>query len=278
MASFAGNIGFKISCQLQSRVYSIPWAIWRKNQITCLKSRNYNSSVPVKYIPKTSSKVKTYSYHNLLERGTNAELGCCEQMEEVEEDVEEMAIHQAGISCEQDLLQIDKYPSVIEELAIKLLAARALTTVELRKKLHGKRFSSDDVEAVINKFKSKGLINDRLYAESFSRSRWSSSSWGPRRIKLALSKKGVSQGDAEKAIELVFKEEDNDVEDQKSSIGLSKHSINHLYVQASKQWDRGHDVPKDTRKSRIIRWLQYRGFDWGVINLILRKLEKQDPH
>lgn len=30
---------------------------------------------------------------------------------------------------------------------------------------------------------SRGLINDGLYAEMFSRSRWSSSSWGPRRIK-----------------------------------------------------------------------------------------------
>lgn len=92
----------------------------------------------------------------------------------------------------------------------------------------------------------------------------------------ALSKKGVSQADAEKAVELVFKEEDSDV-DQKSIIGLSKHSINHLYVQASKQWVRGHDVPEETRKSRIIRWLQYRGFDWDVINLMLKKLEKQDP-
>lgn len=92
----------------------------------------------------------------------------------------------------------------------------------------------------------------------------------------ALTKKGVSQADAEKAVELVFKEEDSDV-DEKSNIGLSKHSINHLYVQASRQWFRSLDVPKETRKSRVIRWLQYRGFDWDVIKLILKKLEKQDP-
>lgn len=29
----------------------------------------------------------------------------------------------------------------------------------------------------------RGLINDGLYAEAFSRSRWSSSTWGPRKIK-----------------------------------------------------------------------------------------------
>ncbi|KAK4275274.1 hypothetical protein QN277_018388 [Acacia crassicarpa] len=313
MASFAGKIGFKISPQLHCRVYSIPWVIW-KNQVTCLKSRHHSSSAPVRYTPKTSSKVKLsetstqvknleksnyFSRADASESEINGEesdrgkfsqrevsqiqndllfgeMGQgCKQMEEVDEVAEKLPIHQASKSCEQDLLQVNKC-TVVEESAIKLLAVRALTTVELRKKLLGKRFSSDAVEAVINKFLSKGLINDKLYAESFSRSRWSSSTWGPRRIKQALSKKGVSQADAEKAVELVFKEEDTD-EDQKSIFGLSKHSIDHLYDQASKQWNRSHDVPKETRKSRVIRWLQYRGFDWDAIKFILQKLEKQAP-
>ena len=93
----------------------------------------------------------------------------------------------------------------------------------------------------------------------------------------ALFKKGVSQADAEKAVEVVFK--DNDcAEDHKSVIGLSKHSLDHLYTQVSKQWFRGQNVPKETRKSRIVRWLQYRGFDWNVINFILKKLEGQDQN
>lgn len=50
-------------------------------------------------------------------------------MEEVEEAVEELTIHQAGDYCEQDLLQLDKYTttSVVEESAIKLLAARLVS-------------------------------------------------------------------------------------------------------------------------------------------------------
>lgn len=93
----------------------------------------------------------------------------------------------------------------------------------------------------------------------------------------ALFKKGVSQADAEKAIEVVFK--DNDcAEDQKSVIGLSKHSMDHLYAQASKQWFRGQNVSKETRKSRIVRWLQYRGFDWNVISYILKRLDRQEQN
>ena len=91
----------------------------------------------------------------------------------------------------------------------------------------------------------------------------------------ALFKKGVSQADAEKAVELVFKESTSDGDD-KLSISLSKHRMDQLYFQASKQWLRCQNVPKETRKSRIVRWLQYRGFDWDVINFILRKLDRQD--
>uniref|UniRef100_F6I584 Regulatory protein RecX n=1 Tax=Vitis vinifera TaxID=29760 RepID=F6I584_VITVI len=124
---------------------------------------------------------------------------------------------------------------------------------------------------------ARGLINDALYAETFSRSRWSSSSWGPRRIKQALFKKGVSEADAEKAVKLVFKD-DGSGGDQESRHGLSNLAMDHLFVQASKQWLRGHDVPRETRKSRIIRWLQYRGFTWAVVSFILKKLESQYPH
>ncbi|KAK6149444.1 hypothetical protein DH2020_016969 [Rehmannia glutinosa] len=163
----------------------------------------------------------------------------------------------------------------VEKLAIELLAARAFIALELKKKLQGKRLPLDIVDAVITDFQSRGLINDFLYAETYSRSRWSSSSWGPRRIRQALFKKGISKVDAEKAIKLVFKDEDDG--DQDSGIAMSKLSIDQLYVQASKQWQRSRGAPQETRKSRLVRWLQYRGFNWSVINYVLKKLESQNP-
>lgn len=86
-------------------------------------------------------------------------------------------------------------------------------------------------------------------------------------------KKGVSEVDAENAVKLVF--QDGESADQESSLGLSKLSMDHLYIQSSKQWLRGRDLPKETRKLRTIKWLQYRGFNWGVITTILKKLESQ---
>ncbi|KAK2979715.1 hypothetical protein RJ640_004904 [Escallonia rubra] len=190
-----------------------------------------------------------------------------EFMEEPEEDVYELQIHQKDVgSTKQEA----------EKMAVELLAKRAYTAVELKKKLLGKRCDQNIVDAVIADFQSRGLINDCLYAETYSRSRWSSSSWGPRRIKQSLYKKGVTKVDSEKAIKLVFQDGESGGE-QELRLGLSKLSMDHLLVQASKQWQRGRDVPSDKRKSRIIRWLQYRGFDWPVVSFVLKKLESQNP-
>ncbi|KAI3937629.1 hypothetical protein MKW92_001362 [Papaver armeniacum] len=155
------------------------------------------------------------------------------------------------------------------EVAMKALARRACTAHELRKKLLVKGFSPYVIQS--------GFVNDDLYAEAFARSKWSSSTWGPRRIKQTLHEKGVSDAVAAKATKHVF-EDDDSGEEMESSLGMSKSSVNHLFVQSSKQWMRSQDVPLEKRKARMTRWLQYRGFGWGVIKFILGKLESQNAN
>lgn len=193
------------------------------------------------------------------------------------EDAEEFVHDLQGKDASQNLaFQADKTKHDAEKMAIAFLATRAFTTVELRKKLLAKKCPLHVVNEVIADFQIRGLLHDCLYAETFSRSRFSSLSWGPRRIQQALLRKGVSEMDAEKALKLVFKDGESG-EDQGSRLGLSKLSLDHLFVQASKQWLRGQVMPTDKRKSRIIQWLQYRGFNWGVINFVLKKLESEYP-
>lgn len=85
--------------------------------------------------------------------------------------------------------------------------------------------------------------------------------------------------DADNAIKLVFKNDEagEEQESRESGHAISKPSLDQLYVQASKQWLKGQDVPREKRKVRIIRWLQYRGFDWSVVSFILKKLESSHP-
>ncbi|XP_043689051.1 uncharacterized protein LOC122640025 [Telopea speciosissima] len=177
---------------------------------------------------------------------------------------------------EEDAVEANKTKQDAEKVVIEALGRRAFTEVELRKKLRGKKFPHNIIEEVITDCRCRGLINDYLYAESFSRSRWSSSFWGPRRIKQALHIKGVDREDSEKAMKVTFEHVDSG-SDQELRFGMSDSSLERLFVQASKQWLRGGDVPHETRKSRIIRWLQYRGFDWSVTIYIVKKLETQYP-
>ncbi|XP_047063543.1 regulatory protein RecX-like [Lolium rigidum] len=163
----------------------------------------------------------------------------------------------------------------VKKSAIELLAIRAYTVSELRKKLCGKNYSVDTVDSVIADFKSRGLLNDGYYAESFSRSRWQSSTWGPRRIKQALRQKGVPEAEVDQATRSVFQDVQGD--EEQTTHGFSKASMDHLFAQASKQWQRGGSLPLEKRRARIVRWLQYRGFNWAVTNSIIRKLEAQHP-
>ncbi|KAK3143428.1 hypothetical protein QOZ80_4AG0300180 [Eleusine coracana subsp. coracana] len=161
----------------------------------------------------------------------------------------------------------------VQKSAIELLAARAFTVSELTKKLRSKNHPVDVVDTVVAEFKSRGLLNDGFYAESFSRSRWLSSTWGPRRIKQALRQKGVPEAEVDQATRTVFQ----DGHSNKTAYGISEASMNHLFAQASKQWQRGQSLTLENRRARVVRWLQYRGFNWAVTNAILRKLEAKHP-
>jgi len=152
---------------------------------------------------------------------------------------------------------------------------RAFTVSELRKKLKSKKYPVDAVDAVVADFKSRGLLNDGSYAESFSRSRWISSTWGPRRIKQALRQKGVPEAEVDQATRRVF--QDGHGHGKEATYGISKASMDHLFAQASKQWQRGQNLTLENRRGRIVRWLQYRGFNWAVTNAIVKKLEAQHP-
>lgn len=171
----------------------------------------------------------------------------------------------------------------IKNTAIRALAVRPLTAFQLRKKLLGKNFPSDLVKAVITELQASGMQSDYAYAEMFSQSRWSSRGWGPKRIKAALVSKGVSGAHIERALQHVFLDEEGDGEDEEEEMdkekkwGMSKSAKAHLISQATKQWLRGGNASLETRKTRMVRWLQYRGFNWDVISPILRQLQSKYP-
>lgn len=200
-----------------------------------------------------------------------------EELEESSDDVRSTRQHKQAydeikLYMDAETAKSSKETQDAENMAIRYLGLRAYTAAELKKKLIGKKYPLEIVDKVINDFQHRGFINDNFYAEAFTRSRWSSLSWGPRRIKQALFKKGVSNEDSDAAIKLVF-EKDNQCKETEPSHGMSKEALDQLYVQASKRWLQGRDLPVENRKARVIRWLQYRGFNWGVVSQLMKRLE-----
>ncbi|KAG6411689.1 hypothetical protein SASPL_129773 [Salvia splendens] len=261
---------------------------WLTRNIGCAQGRGYSSSPPLarKALNKEQNgttslplraTAKRFQFCNQPHRSLPSDVYNVFNLpveEEIEGDL--TAVADEFVQDPEDSSRRCCGMQDAQNSAIKLLASRAFTSMELKKKLEGKKFHHDTIDAVITDFQSRGLINDYLYAEAYTRSRWSSSSWGPRRIRQELFKKGISEADAEKAIKLVFVNSEGD-EYEDSGIAMSKSSIDHLYAQASKQWQRSQGAAQETRKSRIVRWLQYRGFNWSVIKYVLKKLESGGP-
>ncbi|CAI0540881.1 unnamed protein product [Linum tenue] len=316
MVTAVGNsaLGMSLAIRFRFVSYLIPQsAVKNELGVSCQKVRCYTggSSGPVRYIPKKKSSPKRNEEVKKNDDSKNAFDGKFEGVEsnfysdeknrsrkqtqrrlptahqcKVDRssafmDHEPMEEHVAfGVGRQTEISGFAQDNQLVQnanKLAIGLLAKRSLTALELKKKLEAKKIPAVIVNPVVASLQQRGYVNDGLYAESFARSRWSSLSWGPMRIKQALLKKGVSEADAQKALKTVF--QDTEPEFKDSRVDMSKPSLDHLFAQALKQWMRSQDAPIQTRKSRIIRWLQYRGFDWGVISHLLAKLEskKQPP-
>lgn len=174
--------------------------------------------------------------------------------------------------------------------AVRYLSMRPYTAAQLKKKLLDKRIAPELADYAVSSLQSCGLQNDLAYAETFSTARFNHGGWGPQRIKLGLKQRGISDEIIKAAINRVFCEEeevaemeqDEDAVRRASVLKLSKAAMDHLLVQATKQWKRGRDASVHTKTRRMVCWLQYRGFNYGVIKHVLKHLQKdtsmEDEH
>ena len=88
----------------------------------------------------------------------------------------------------------------VREAAVRLLARREHSGLELRTKLVGKGWPEDLVDSAIDELADAGLQSDERFAESFARQR-AERSYGPRRIRAELTQRGIDSADAARAIE-----------------------------------------------------------------------------
>jgi regulatory protein len=138
----------------------------------------------------------------------------------------------------------------LKSKALRLLAMREHSRVELKRKLEAKAEEGDDVEAVLDRMAETGLQSDERFAESYIRAR--ATRLGTSRLQYELIKRGVTQEIASTALGEVLELDE--------------------YTRARDVWQRKFGaLPSDRQDwARQARFLQSRGFAAEIIRKLLR--------
>ncbi len=145
-----------------------------------------------------------------------------------------------------------KAPRDHKHIAMDLLARREHSRRELLNKLKIRGFEGEEVEAYLDRLAERGLQSDQRFAESYVRMR-SGSGYGQRRISQELQQKGIS----ESRISQIYEE-----------MALDWYQIALEIWQKKYNQLPGNDLKLKAKQSRF---LQYRGFDFDIINWIFSR-------
>ena len=149
------------------------------------------------------------------------------------------------------------------EYAVKALGRHIRTEMELRRLMHARVEpgpGGDEVMgAVLTRLKERGYLDDRSYAETYSRLRKENDKFGQRRVRQALRQKGVSAAVVDKTLEETYASTD---EEKLARQYLERKRIG---------------KPEDEKQTaRVMRRLVAAGFSTGVIYKILRQWDVRE--
>ena len=135
--------------------------------------------------------------------------------------------------------------------ALRLLARREHSELELRHKLAGRQFGDALIDTVVAELAAQGLVSDRRFAEAYVRGRFERG-FGPQRIQSELRERGVATDLAGETL-----------------AELSGAWVDSAARQRNKRFGAG--LPEDAReRARQMRFLQQRGFTGDQIRAVFR--------
>ncbi len=142
--------------------------------------------------------------------------------------------------------------------ALFYLSKRMLTSFELRQKLMRKEYSPEICDSTIAYMEELGYINDKDYAELYTKNALENKKHGLMRIRQELQRRGIEQ---EVINEMLSSTETDNGEALKSLI---------------KERSQRLDLSDRKQKDRLVGWLVRRGYRFDEIYSALRELELED--
>jgi len=154
---------------------------------------------------------------------------------------------------------------------------------ELRQRLEEKEHDPEAIEAAVTRVQELGMQSDREYAEIFVQSKWRQQRWAPARIRGELMSKGLTAADIDAALQGVFGDDmaisvpregyDDEDDDEHVTTDTRYDPKHHLIQGVKRQAELSRGLKSDTRKRRLIMWLQRRGHNWDTISTLLTHVD-----
>ncbi len=137
--------------------------------------------------------------------------------------------------------------------ALKLLGMRSHSRDEIRRKLLKKGYVPEDIEAVVERLKSQGLLDDRIFGTELIKSRSRRKPLGKLKMRAELGRKGVPDN--------VISELLQDYESLKLCQQAAERKIRSL-----------RSTTDEARQKKLETFLHNRGFEWHEIQIVTRRL------
>jgi regulatory protein len=145
------------------------------------------------------------------------------------------------------------------EYALNLLAARAYTVRNLRRKLNQKGFEPADAEKALERLQASGLLDDGKFAAEFAWQRLVVAGASVRRVEQDLIRRGISPESAKAAARAVVDEEELDFGDSMERL-------------ARKKLASLGDLDPHIKRRRVFGFLARRGYELDDINRTLVRI------
>lgn len=154
----------------------------------------------------------------------------------------------------------------INEAALRHLANRSRTALEMKRHLAGKGFDEEEIRAEIEELKSFGYIDDSRYCQEYFRYAFGKGK-GKRKVFSELREKGIDPEMMEIAFE-DFQEEEG-LDERARAFDEARKVLRMADIDA----DGGDEIPEKVL-ARIGRKLQSKGYDSGMIYSVIGELRR----
>ncbi len=181
------------------------------------------------------------------------------------EALSELKVH-VGLAvddaCAARLRKAGEFAAMYDR-ALNLLAFRARSTRELRRRLMQQGESAERVDKVVERLRELGLVNDADFARQLARSKVTAGA-SKRRLHQEMFRRGVDREIADQAVTDVFEEE-----------GVT--DADSIERVARKKWRTLVTMDPPTRRRRLAAFLSRRGYDSEDVWRIVRQLDADAP-